>query len=94
MPECKDHYFCGRDVEDGSVEGLCILHSTDPSKDKHAFIEALAIYREQKGEYGDYYINFVFPGRVISVTPPLPIGCTSVALRSPRRLTSQIVVTP
>jgi uncharacterized protein YjbI with pentapeptide repeats len=61
VPQCKDHEFCGRDVEDNSAEGLCILHSMDPAKNTHAFAEALAIHRERK--YGDYFIHFVFPGR-------------------------------
>jgi uncharacterized protein YjbI with pentapeptide repeats len=62
VPECKYHEFCDRDVEDNSAEGLCILHSTDPAKDTHAFAEALTAHR--KREYGDYFIDFVFPGRV------------------------------
>jgi uncharacterized protein YjbI with pentapeptide repeats len=60
MPQCKYHEICGRDVEDHSAEGLCILHSTDPAKDTHAFPEALATHRERNG---DYFIYFVFPER-------------------------------
>jgi uncharacterized protein YjbI with pentapeptide repeats len=59
--KCKHYDFCGRDIEGNPTDGLCILHSTDPAKDTHAFAEALAEHR--KREYGDYFINFVFPGR-------------------------------
>src|SRR5437773_2054198 len=60
MPQCRLYKFCGRDVEDKSVDGLCILHSTDSAKDAHAFAKALATHRKLKG---DSFISFVFPGR-------------------------------
>ncbi len=60
MPECKYHTICGRDVEDNSAEGLCILHSTDPAKDTHAFTRALAAHRARNR---DNFVNFVFPGK-------------------------------
>jgi uncharacterized protein YjbI with pentapeptide repeats len=60
VPQCKYHKYCDRDVEDDSVDGLCILHSTDPAKDTHAFAEALVIHRER---HGDNFARFVFPSR-------------------------------
>jgi uncharacterized protein YjbI with pentapeptide repeats len=58
VPQCKYHYTCGRDVEDNSAEGLCILHSTDSAKDTHRFAEALVTHREQNG---NNFQHFVFP---------------------------------
>jgi hypothetical protein len=58
MPQCRLQYSCGLDVEDDLAEGLCILHSTDPSKDTHAFAEALATHRDQNG---NNFCHFVFP---------------------------------
>jgi hypothetical protein len=60
VSECKYHEFCGRDVEDNSAEGLCILHSTDPTKDADASAVALATHHERNGEC---FIYFVFPER-------------------------------
>jgi uncharacterized protein YjbI with pentapeptide repeats len=60
VPQCKYHEVCNRDVEGNSAEGLCILHSTDPAKDTHAFAEALAAHRQRKG---DDFSRFFFPGR-------------------------------
>jgi uncharacterized protein YjbI with pentapeptide repeats len=58
VPPCKYHEICGQDVEGNSAEGLCILHSTDPAKDTHAFAEAVAAHRERNG---DNFSRFVFP---------------------------------
>jgi uncharacterized protein YjbI with pentapeptide repeats len=76
VPQCKHYNFCGRDVEDKSAEGLYILHSTNPAKDICVFAEALTAHR--KREYGDYFIYFVFPGRVdfheMTFTKPVNFG--------------------
>ena len=56
---CEYREFCGRDGERDLADGLCILHSTDPAKDAHAFADALAIHREH---HGDSFFAFVFPG--------------------------------
>jgi Pentapeptide repeats (9 copies) len=61
VPQCKYHEVCNRDVEGNSAEGLCILHSTDPAKDTHAFTEALDVHRERNG---DRFTRFVFPEMV------------------------------
>jgi hypothetical protein len=60
VSQCKYYYeCCGRDVENNSAEGLCILHSTDPAKGIHAFDEALNAHRSRNG---DNFRWFVFPG--------------------------------
>jgi len=61
MTQCKHHRICHRDVEDNSAEGLCILHSTDPAKDTHAFTKAFDAHRERNG---DDFTSFVFPETV------------------------------
>jgi uncharacterized protein YjbI with pentapeptide repeats len=69
VPECKYHYTCGRNVEDSSAEGLCILHSTDPSKDTHTFAEAFAAHRERNGNNFHYFVfpkAYYFPGNTIT----------------------------
>lgn len=58
--QCQLHVMCGREALDAE-EGLCILHSNDPEKDKESFKEALAEHRN-KGE--DDFSYFVFPGDV------------------------------
>jgi uncharacterized protein YjbI with pentapeptide repeats len=58
VPQCKYHQYCGRDVEDNSADGLCILHSIDPAKNADAFAEALAAHRERNR---NNFIRFVFP---------------------------------
>jgi uncharacterized protein YjbI with pentapeptide repeats len=58
MSQCKHYDICGWDVEGDPADGLCILHSTDPAKDTHAFAEALAAHRKHKG---DKFSQFVFP---------------------------------
>lgn len=47
--QCKYHDVCGRDVEGDPADGLCILHSTDATKDADAFTKALAAHREHNG---------------------------------------------
>jgi hypothetical protein len=61
VPQCKHYDICSRDVEDNAVDGLCILHSTGPDKDVHAFAQALATHRERNG---NSFTRFVFPGGV------------------------------
>jgi hypothetical protein len=56
--QCKYYDVCGRDIEGDAADGLCILHSTDATKDADAFAEALAKHRERNG---DKFIAFVFP---------------------------------
>jgi hypothetical protein len=56
--QCKYYDICGRDVEANPADGLCILHSTDATKDADAFAEALALHRER---HGDNFARFVFP---------------------------------
>jgi uncharacterized protein YjbI with pentapeptide repeats len=56
--QCKFYNICGRDIEGNPADGLCILHSTDATKDAHAFAEALDIHRER---HGDKFARFVFP---------------------------------
>jgi uncharacterized protein YjbI with pentapeptide repeats len=58
VAQCRYHTTCGLDVEDQSTEGLCILHSTNPAKDTHAFTEVLTTHRERNG---DNFADFVFP---------------------------------
>jgi hypothetical protein len=60
VAQCKYHEYCGRDVEDNTADGFCILHSTDSAKDAHTFAEALAAHRELNG---DNFTRFVFPGK-------------------------------
>jgi hypothetical protein len=55
---CKHYDICRRDIEGNPADGLCILHSTDATKDAHAFTQALALHRER---YGDNFARFVFP---------------------------------
>ena len=56
--QCKHYDICGRDIDDNSAYGLCILHSTAVTKDAYAFAEALAIHRER---HRDNFARFVFP---------------------------------
>jgi uncharacterized protein YjbI with pentapeptide repeats len=59
MPECKHYKICRRDAEENTEEGLCILHSQDPEKNKEEFDKALAAHRENN-EHN--FKCFVFPG--------------------------------
>jgi uncharacterized protein YjbI with pentapeptide repeats len=59
MPECKHYKICGRDAEENTEEGLCILHSRHPNKDYRRFDEALA---EHCKKNGDNFRRLVFPG--------------------------------
>jgi uncharacterized protein YjbI with pentapeptide repeats len=58
MPKCASE-GCGLAAEGNPAHGLCILHSTDVTKDTRAFNEALALYRKSQG---DDFNNIVFPG--------------------------------
>jgi hypothetical protein len=57
--QCKYYDICGRDAEGNPADGLCILHSTDATKDVQAFAEALATHRKRNG---DNFVGFIFPG--------------------------------
>jgi uncharacterized protein YjbI with pentapeptide repeats len=60
MPQCKHYKICRRDAEENSEEGLCILHSQDPEKNKGEFDKALAAHLD--GDNGHNFKCFVFPG--------------------------------
>jgi hypothetical protein len=59
--QCKYYAVCDQYIESNPVDGLCILHSIDATKDADAFAEALATHREH---HGDNFTAFVFPGEV------------------------------
>lgn len=67
MAQCKHHEICGLDaVEDADGEGLCILHSKNPEKDKKAFSTALYKHRSKTGDFS--YV--VFPGGTVYFNEP------------------------
>jgi uncharacterized protein YjbI with pentapeptide repeats len=59
MANCRFHEICGLDADENSGDGLCILHSEKPDKDKEAFDQAFEGHRQKNG---DDFRRFVFPG--------------------------------
>jgi uncharacterized protein YjbI with pentapeptide repeats len=59
MTSCRYHQVCGLDAAENSSLRLCILHTTDSTKDQKAFDDALAQHVKNKG---DDFRWFVFPG--------------------------------
>lgn len=62
MPQCKHYEICRRDAEENSEEGLCILHSQNPYKDREKFDKALAAHGEEKGSN---FQHFLFPEHAV-----------------------------
>ncbi len=65
MALCKHHQICGRDANPNTEDGLCILHSPNPEKDKTAFDNALTEHCNPDGPNKankDNFSFFVFPG--------------------------------
>jgi hypothetical protein len=60
MAKCKRYDICGLNA-DADSEGLCILHSANPDKDKKAFAEEFEEHRKRRGDNFSY---FVFPERI------------------------------
>ncbi len=58
MGQCKHFKICGLLDNADPKNGFCILHSSDPEKDKKAFEKALKAHRDKKG---DRFQFFVFP---------------------------------
>lgn len=58
MGNCKHYEICGLSDDADPAQGLCILHSMKPDKDKQAFANALANHRQKEAENFAY---FVFP---------------------------------
>jgi hypothetical protein len=63
MAQCKIFDYCGLDDSADPEAGLCILHSHNPKKDKHAFAEALSTHRKLRGDKFTFFkflpdINF------------------------------------
>jgi len=63
MPPCRHHEICGLDALEGAGEGLCILHSQDPNKDKNLFDNALAEHGARTNDLSRVvfpeYMNFI-----------------------------------
>jgi uncharacterized protein YjbI with pentapeptide repeats len=59
MAKCQHYNICGSNAADS--EELCILHSTNPNKDKKAFAEKFEQYRKY---HGDNFAYFVFPEQI------------------------------
>lgn len=60
MGKCEHHEICGRDADENTGDGLCILHSRNPEKDKEAFDRALVEHRDPKGPNKANKDNFSF----------------------------------
>lgn len=61
MSLCAHHHFCGLDGGADPRQGLCILHTGDPGKDRQIFSKALEAHRHTKGN--DFTL-IVFPEKV------------------------------
>lgn len=61
MKECKHFNICGLKVDADVENGMCILHSTNPNKDKQDFDRVLSEHRNSKRNRFDYV---VFPDTV------------------------------
>jgi hypothetical protein len=61
MANCKHFEICGLSDDADPKEGLCILHSRDPQKDKKAFREALDANRKVRG---NYFVYIFFPEEI------------------------------
>ncbi|MBD3398050.1 hypothetical protein GF413_03155 [Candidatus Micrarchaeota archaeon] len=58
VANCRYHSICGLEADNNSREGLCILHSKDPNKDRQSFNNHLY----QRIDNGNFdFSHFVFP---------------------------------